>query len=253
MKHSTEEYSKKRIKDNRAYYDEFSDWYERDRAAGYHAVLNRLELEMIEPYAAGKKVLEVGCGTGQILSLLGQRCQTLAGMDLSRKMLEKAKSRGFQVVQSDITAMPYQDNCFDLLYSVKVLAHIENLQKAYEAMDRLVKKEGYLLLEFYNASSLRGFRWNMKKGFAAGKISESTRESDVFTQYLKPKEILKTFLPHWEVLEVGGIMTWTPHSAVYKIPILGKGMEFLERWSLRSPFRWFGGFLLFVIKTNKAN
>ena len=54
----------------RAYYDEFSNWYERDRGHGYHALIDDLEVEIATPYARDGRVLEVGCGTGLILSRL---------------------------------------------------------------------------------------------------------------------------------------------------------------------------------------
>jgi hypothetical protein len=53
--------------DNRAYYDDFAGWYENERHLPYHRMLDDLEVELVERYAAGKAVLEVGCGTGLIL------------------------------------------------------------------------------------------------------------------------------------------------------------------------------------------
>ena len=53
--------------DNRAYYDDFAGWYERERHLPYHRMLDDLEVEIVERYARGKETLEVGCGTGLIL------------------------------------------------------------------------------------------------------------------------------------------------------------------------------------------
>jgi hypothetical protein len=32
---------------NRTYYDDFSSWYERERARGYHAMIDEIEVEAI--------------------------------------------------------------------------------------------------------------------------------------------------------------------------------------------------------------
>ena len=51
---------------NRDYYDEFAAGYENERHHGYHALIDRLELAAVRPYALQKRVLEAGCGTGMI-------------------------------------------------------------------------------------------------------------------------------------------------------------------------------------------
>ncbi|MBS1120314.1 MAG: Methyltransferase type 11, partial [Deltaproteobacteria bacterium] len=45
--------------DNRAYYDDFAGWYERERHLPYHRMLDDLEVELVERYGTDKDVLEV--------------------------------------------------------------------------------------------------------------------------------------------------------------------------------------------------
>ena len=40
--------------DNRAYYDDFAGWYERERHLPYHRMLDDLEVEIVERYARGQ-------------------------------------------------------------------------------------------------------------------------------------------------------------------------------------------------------
>ena len=79
---------------NRAYYDDFSDGYERERAKGYHRMLDDLEMQVVAPLARGKRVLEVGCGTGLILGRLARHAALARGVDLSPGMLQAARARG---------------------------------------------------------------------------------------------------------------------------------------------------------------
>ena len=56
---------------NKRYYDEFSDWYERQRHDGYHAFIDELESEAVRRYMTpDTRLLEAGCGTGLVLSRL---------------------------------------------------------------------------------------------------------------------------------------------------------------------------------------
>ena len=73
---------------SRAYYDDFSKRYERERHHGYHALLDELELDVALPLAEGREVLEVGCGTGLILSRLAGVARRAEGIDLSPGMLD---------------------------------------------------------------------------------------------------------------------------------------------------------------------
>jgi SAM-dependent methyltransferase len=100
--------------DNRAYYDDFAGWYERERHLPYHRMLDDLEVEIVERYARGKHALEVGCGTGLILGRVAEFASEAAGIDLSGGMLAKAAARGLRVVQASATELPFKDGAFRL-------------------------------------------------------------------------------------------------------------------------------------------
>src|SRR5687768_17174805 len=107
--------------DNRAYYDDFAGWYERERHLPYHRMLDDLEVEIVERYAAGKSCLEVGCGTGLILERVEHFASSARGIDLSGGMLAKAAERGLHVAQASATELPIATSSIDVAYSFKVL------------------------------------------------------------------------------------------------------------------------------------
>src|SRR3569623_2434585 len=92
--------------DNRAYYDDFAGWYERERHLPYHRMLDDLEVEIVERYGKDRDVLEVGCGTGLILDRVSEFARSARGIDLSGGMLARAAQRGLSVAQASATELP---------------------------------------------------------------------------------------------------------------------------------------------------
>ncbi|RMH45017.1 MAG: class I SAM-dependent methyltransferase [Deltaproteobacteria bacterium] len=232
--------------DNRSYYDDFAAWYERERGRGYHQMLDDLEIELVERYGRGKRVLEVGCGTGLLLARAAQFADTAVGVDLSAGMLARARDRGLRVAQGSATELPYPDASFDVVYSVKVLAHVEAIREALAEMARVTAPGGVILAEFYNPLSLRGL---VKKIKPASRVSETTTDEAVYTRYDTPAAI-RRLLPDgvtWETTR--GVRIVTPVAAVHKIPLVGRAVRAAEQRLADVPgVRAFGGFLIAVLR-----
>ncbi|MCP4446676.1 MAG: class I SAM-dependent methyltransferase [Myxococcales bacterium] len=232
--------------DNRSYYDDFSNWYERERGAGYHQMLDDLELAAVERYGRGKDILEAGCGTGLLLERARDFAKSASGVDLSAGMLGKARERGLQVAQGSVTELPYKDASFDVVYSVKVLAHVENIELALSEMARVTRPGGYVLAEFYNPRSLRYLIKSLKSPTA---ISSATNDEAVYTRYDDVAQI-RRYLPAdltWESSR--GVRIVTPVSHVHKVPVLGAAFRAAEcALADASWARNFGGFLIAILR-----
>jgi len=228
--------------DNRTYYDEFSDWYERARHRGYHALIDALELGVIAPELAGKRVLEAGCGTGLLLQGLKRHAREAVGVDLSAGMIARAADRGLCVAQASVTDLPFPDASFDVVCSFKVLAHVPPIDAALAELARVTRPGGRLVLEFYNPWSLR----YLAKRIHPGHISERTTEAAVFTRWEPPGATVARLPDTLRVDGVRGVRVFTPAAAVHRIPGLRRAFARLERWAVDSPLRWFGGFLIVV-------
>ena len=139
----------------RAYYDDFSGWYERGRGRGYHAMLDDIEVEIARPFAEGGRILELGCGTGLILQRLAPLAREAVGIDVSPGMIAKARERGLDVRVGSVTDLDLDDDSFDLVYSFKVLAHVRDIERALSEAVRFTRPRGHLLLELYHPWSLR--------------------------------------------------------------------------------------------------
>ena len=226
------------------YYDEFASWYERERGRGYHQLIDDLEIDLVERYGRGAAVLEAGCGTGLLLERVAGFADEAWGVDLSAGMLGKARARGLRVVQGSVTDLPFPAARFDVVYSFKVLAHVEKIREALAEMARVLRPGGYLLAEFYNPLSLRGLIKALKSPTA---ISERTHDHAVFTRYDGLAAVKGYLPPDCHVVTLRGVRVVTPAAAVYNLPGVGAVLGRVERRLADAPlFRRLGGFLIVV-------
>ncbi len=229
----------------RAYYDDFAHRYEAKRGdndpGGYHNLIDDLEIDFVRRFASGRNVLEVGCGTGLLLSRAAQFAVSAQGVDLSPGMLAKARERGLTVTEASATSLPFPDATFDVAYSLKVLAHVREVELALAEMARVVKVGGFVLAELYNPRSLRGL---VKRFGPPQDISESKDESAVFTRFDLPEQA-RAYAPKGTCfVSARGIRIVTPAAAALRVPFLGAALRRAEWLLCDSPLRDFGGFWL---------
>ena len=234
--------------DPRTYYDTFSATYNRRRRHGYHALLDRIQADVV-PSGAALRVLEAGCGTGLVLECLRARgARDVFGVDLSAGMLGVAREQGERVAQASVTDLPFPDATFDAAFSFKVLAHVPDVQRAVAEMARVVKPGGTIVAEFYNRHSLRGFRWRLKKLVGGESTGGGQRETELFTRY-DAVEAMKGYLPPGtELVAIRGAMVVTPAAAAFDVPGLSTILSFIETRAAASPLARYGGFVMLVAR-----
>jgi ubiquinone/menaquinone biosynthesis C-methylase UbiE len=236
--------------ETRAYYNEFSKSYEKHRRPnakdGYHALVDDLEVELCARYGTDKDVLECGCGTGLILERIKEHARRAVGIDLSPGMLELAKSRGLDVHEGSVTALPFPDASFDVTCSFKVLAHVPDIALALREMTRVTRPGGVILAEFYNPWSFRGLA---KRFGPAGRISDrGTRESAVYTRFDSPRVLPRILPPGARVETARGIRIVTPAAAFMQVPVLSGMLRSAERFLCDTPAAGLAGFYVAVIR-----
>jgi len=125
------------------------------RERGRSSEFARLLDEAISPEA---KVLELGCGTGQLSLFLATGHRSVIGADLARPSLELAAEaatrfgvEGVSFVETDLRRPGFQACAFDVVVCSGVLHHTPDPRSAFRAVARLVKPGGYVVLGLYNA------------------------------------------------------------------------------------------------------
>lgn len=92
------------------------------------------------------RILDVGCGTGANLELLGQYGDA-EGVDVSIDALDFCRARRLKYVrQGAAEHLPYDDESFDLVTALDVIEHLDDDAAALGEMRRVLRRGGRALL-----------------------------------------------------------------------------------------------------------
>jgi SAM-dependent methyltransferase len=125
------------------------------RAEGRHfwfrarnAVLERMVRRLTRDWAPGYRVLEVGCGNGNVLQMLERVCVggEVTGAELYEQGVEYARRRvRCRVVQADLYHLPFSEP-FHLVGMFDVLEHLPDDAGALQALREAISEEGRLIV-----------------------------------------------------------------------------------------------------------
>ena len=104
------------------------------------------------------RILEMGCGTGQMSLYLARADRLVIGADLTRTSLELAAAAAHRFkldrvlfVETDLHRPGLRAGSFDVVYSSGVLHHTPNPRAAFASIAQLARPGGMIVLGVYNA------------------------------------------------------------------------------------------------------
>src|SRR5439155_19211967 len=125
-------------------YDELRPADDNWRAV-YEALLREGDL-------AGRRVLDVGCGTGRLVAELSERARVW-GVDPSPEMLEVARSRapGVRFKQASAESLPFKDGWFERA-TMWLVVHLLDRPRAFAELRRVLAPGGRLAIASFDPS-----------------------------------------------------------------------------------------------------
>lgn len=126
-----------------------------------YALLNRpietgRHARRIERYLrpnVGDRLLEVGCGRGWLTQRMQEEVPSTYGIDVNPMSIAHAVTE--QLLVMDATALRFEDEQFDHVYSFHAIEHIADAARALHEMHRVLAPGGRALL-VYPAEPIRG-------------------------------------------------------------------------------------------------
>jgi SAM-dependent methyltransferase len=101
----------------------------------------------------GKLVLDVGCGMGRFAEVATRWGARVVGIDLSAAAEVAARNlseREFVALQADVFVLPFAPESFDYIYSMGVLHHTPDCEKAFKNLPQYLKPGGGIAIWLYS-------------------------------------------------------------------------------------------------------
>jgi ubiquinone/menaquinone biosynthesis C-methylase UbiE len=106
-------------------------------------------------------VIDIGCGSGRWIKYLDGRFKKMVGLDPSKAIFAADKLLGqndkVELVQASTDHIPFPEGSFDFAYSLGVLHHIPDTQKALADSVKMVRSGGHFLVYLYYKLDNRPF------------------------------------------------------------------------------------------------
>lgn len=126
--------------------------------AGWDAGFYAKYAGALQPEAPGARVLDVGCGVGQVVARLAQGGYEAHGVDVSEPNLTEARKFCPRCQLYDGRRLPFADHYFAAAGSLNVLEHVEEPEAFITELVRVVQPGGKVVLSSPNFMRVFGFR-----------------------------------------------------------------------------------------------
>jgi ubiquinone/menaquinone biosynthesis C-methylase UbiE len=179
----------------------------------------------------GKRVLEIGCGTGLFTKEIAKTDNVIIAIDISNDLLEQAKSAvpndNVEFMIQNAYQTTFQDDEFDYVVGSSVLHHLD-VEAALLEFHRILKPGGKIMFTEPNMMNPQiAIQKNIP--YLKKKLGDSPDETAFFRWSLKKKmkkvgfgsiritpfDFLHPFIPGWAILILN-----TPLMALEKFPIV---------------------------------
>jgi ubiquinone/menaquinone biosynthesis C-methylase UbiE len=148
----------------------------------------------------GLKILDVGCGTGELSLLFVEMGHEVTGIDISRKMLEIAKAKaetcGANITfeEGDAENPPFEKSSFDIVFSRHLLWTLPNPKTAIENWKRVLRQNGRVVIidGVWDSGTLES---RVRRG-AGALLTLLLKRKDPRKGHARYSDELKARLPH---------------------------------------------------------
>lgn len=169
-----------------------------------HIYLEKPAMYSLLPDLNGKRVLCIGCGSGEECDYLTSLGAQVIGIDLSDKLIEIAKSSypNLEFHTMDMENMTLEDNSFDFAYSSYTMHYVKDWRKTLGEVKRLLKKDGAYQFSTHHPIKWSGekIREKDKKTFLLGyEMFADNQNFKVYGDYLNTRMINDVWFGDFEV------------------------------------------------------
>ena len=133
--------------------------------AGWDATFYAKYADSLRPEKSGGKILDVGCGVGQVVARLANAGFEAFGVDVSEPNIERAKKFCPHCQLYDGKKIPFPDNFFASVGALNVLEHVDEPEAFIAEIVRVAEIGGRIVLSspnFFRVFGLRDYHPKMR-------------------------------------------------------------------------------------------
>ncbi|RLC47829.1 MAG: ubiquinone biosynthesis protein UbiE [Candidatus Coatesbacteria bacterium] len=135
----------------------YDEWYETPLGEVHDRIQKRAVAEALGERTEGRRMLEIGCGTGHWTQFFSELGFEVLGVDLSFGMLRVAQSKGIErtrLALADASRLPFSSGSFDVGCAITTLEFVSDAQAALRELARCVRPGGRIVVGVLNRASL---------------------------------------------------------------------------------------------------
>ena len=160
--------------------DSYNEQYEDEQRGKYRKALEKVAVR-------GKKLLDVGCGSGLFFQEIAAQAQLVVGVDVSLKLLRKANSQAKKlpdvfVVQADADHLPFIDEFYGAVFVFTVLQNMPKPGKTISELNRVTESGGRVVVT------------GLKKFFSLEKFMDIMEDSDMQVEAFIDDEFINCYI-----------------------------------------------------------
>ncbi len=106
----------------------------------------------------GERILDLGCGDGQLTARLAAAGAVVTGVDASVEMIAAARLHGITVDHAYAELLPYSDASFDAVFSNAALHWVRNQDAMMTEVRRVLRPEGRFVAEMGGQGNIAAIR-----------------------------------------------------------------------------------------------
>jgi len=112
-------------------------------------------IETVEKYTSGGKMLDLGCSIGLFLKIAKGRGWDTLGIELNERAIRHAREEfGLNIIDKKLEHSNIEDESFDVVTILGVLEHVSDPAGLLREINRVLKKNGILMILVPNVNSL---------------------------------------------------------------------------------------------------
>jgi SAM-dependent methyltransferase len=106
----------------------------------------------------GERILDLGCGDGQLTARIAATGAEVVGLDASPRMAAAARSRGIKVDEGQAESLPYAQHSFDVVFSNAALHWVRDQDAMMAEVRRVLKPGGRFVAEMGGQGNIAAIR-----------------------------------------------------------------------------------------------